>query len=309
MGAPGPAGEDPALRMDCEWRLGLAHALHTSLEVERLVEIFVHHSARIVACDALELSVAGAPALAARGRPVCVFRTGRPAGHRHRVDLVLEGLAPGRITFSRRRPFAASETRALDAMAADLVHPLGNALRYREARQAAARDPLTGAANRSGLSRALEREIGLARRHGSALALCMVDVDRFKRINDRFGHLAGDRSLRAVAACIAGCIRDSDMLFRYGGEEFCIVLSRTGAGGARRLAERVRAAVHALRIPAGSETLRLTVSLGVASLSPGESAAALVEKADAALYRSKRAGRNTVSAPAAEPDRRPRSAR
>ena len=285
-------GEDPALRIDCAWRLELAHAFQTTLDFRRTVELFARHSAAIVAHDAVAFA-----ASKAAPRVTC----GRPGPCTHCIDLRLEGRFLGRLTFSRRRPpFGPGEIAALEAMSTDLAPPLANALRHREAREAATRDPLTGAANRGLLERMLEREVSLVRRHGGALALLMVDVDHFKQVNDRFGHAAGDRSLVAVADCIAGCVRSSDTLFRYGGEEFCVLLPRSGARGAWRLAERVRKAVGALRIPAGTETLRLTASLGVASLASGDQAADLLRKADAALYRSKQSGRNRVSAPAPE---------
>ena len=285
-------GEDPALRIDCAWRLALAHAFQTTLDLRRTVELFARHSAAIVAHDAVTFA-----ACKTALRVTC----GRPRPCTHCIDLRLEGRLLGHLTFSRRRlPFGLGEVAALAAMSTDLAHPLDNALRHREAREAATRDPLTGVAHRGLLERMLEREVSLVRRHGGALALLMVDVDHFKRVNDRFGHAAGDRSLVAVADCIAGCVRSSDTLFRYGGEEFCVLLPRTGARGAWRLAERVRKAIGALRIPAGAETIRLTASLGVASLVSGDQAADLLRKADNALYRSKRSGRNRVSAPALE---------
>ncbi len=282
---------DPALRIDCAWRLALARAFLTTLDPRRTLEVFARHSAEIVAHDAVEFTAA-TPAL----RMSC----GRPGPCRHLVELRLAGRGLGHLTFSRRRPFEADEITALETMSGDLALPLDNALRHREAREAATRDPLTGAANRGQLARMLEREVGLVRRHGGALALLMVDIDHFKGINDRFGHATGDRSLVAVADCIAGCVRGSDVLFRYGGEEFCVLLPRTDARGAWRLAERVREAVGALRIPAASEAIRLTASLGVASLAAADDAADLLRKADAALYRSKRSGRNRVCAPEAE---------
>ena len=279
------------LRIDCAWRLALAYAFQTTLDPRRTVEIFAQRSTAIVAHDAVAF---------AASRPVLRVTCGRPEACRHRIELRHAGRSLGQLTFSRRRPFGLREVAALEAMSADLAFPLDNALRHREVREAATRDFLTGAANRGLLERMLQREVSLVRRHGGALALLMADVDHFKQINDRFGHVTGDGSLVAVADCIAGCVRGSDTLFRYGGEEFCVLLPRTGARGAWRLAERVRNAVGALRIPAGTDTIRLTVSLGVAALACGDQATDLLRKADAALYRSKRSGRNRVSAPILE---------
>ena len=278
----------PVPGIDCAWRLDLAHALQVTQDPERRVDIFARHCARIVAHDRV--------AFTAPGTALATGRSGRPGSGRHDIDLRLENRLLGTLRFTRRQAFRAAEVQALEAMSADLARPLDNALRHREAREAATRDPLTGAATRALFEDTLEREVKLVHRHGGALALLMIDVDRFKGVNDRFGHPAGDRCLAAIAECIAHRIRSSDVLFRYGGEEFCVLLPRTGAGGARRLAERVRTAVDALRIPAGEGTIRPTVSLGVAAAVPGDRAAELLAKADAALYRAKRSGRNRVSA-------------
>ena len=283
--AQGRADSVPGI--DCAWRLALAHALQTTLDPKRAIEIFARHSARVVAHDHVAFT---AP------RAALETGSGRPGSGRHEIELRIEGRLLGTLTFTRRRPFRSGEIRALEAMSADLARPLGNALRHREVREAATRDSLTGAATRALLEDTLEREASLVHRHGGGLALLMIDVDRFKGINDRFGHPAGDRCLAAIAECIARRIRSGDALFRYGGEEFCVLLPRTGEGGARRLAERVRGAVDALRIPAGEGTIRPSVSLGVAAALPGDGAAELMAKADAALYRAKRSGRNRVSA-------------
>ena len=291
--AGAPIGEDPMLRIDSAWRLDLALSLQTTLDIGCTVELFARHSATIVPHDAV---VFAAPQAALS------VTKGRPGACRHGVELVLDKRPLGCLTFSRRGPFEPGEILALEAMAADMTRPLDNALCHREVREAAIRDPLTGAANRRHLERSLEREVSLVRRHGGDLALLMVDIDRFKSVNDRFGHLTGDRCLAAIAKCITARVRDSDTLFRYGGEEFCVLLAHTGAGGAWRLAERVREAVGTLRIPDGTQTIRLTASLGVASLAPGEGAEDLLRKADAALYRSKRSGRDTVCAPTTAPE-------
>ncbi len=278
----------PVPGIDCAWRLDLAHALQITQDPERTVDLFARHCARIVTHERVAF-IAPGTAPAPEGR-------GRPGAGRHDIDLRLEDRLLGTLRFTRRHAFRAAEVQALEAMSADLVRPLDNALRHREAREAATRDPLTGAATRALLEDALEREVKLVHRHGDALALLMIDVDRFKEINDRFGHPAGDRCLVTIAECISQRIRSSDVLFRYGGEEFCVLLPRTGGRGARRLAERVRSAVDALRIPAGEGTVHPTVSLGVATVVPGDRAAELLARADAALYRAKRKGRNRVSA-------------
>jgi diguanylate cyclase (GGDEF)-like protein len=152
-------------------------------------------------------------------------------------------------------------------------------------REIATRDELTGAYNRRYLVETLAREHARAARLGGRVALCMIDVDHFKQLNDRLGHAAGDRTLKQVAASAARCLRGADVFGRFGGEEFLAVLPDTDREGALQVAERVRAAVQS---EAG-----VTVTIGVAQAA-GEDVNGLLAKADQALYRGKAAGRNRV---------------
>ena len=292
------AGSTPSretVELDRDWLLKLATALQTTLDVERLIALFAKHASEVLDHDAVRF-VGPDQAL--------VVTTGEDAQHTYSYELVLHGHPLGTITFSRAHPFSGDETRRLEDILANLVQPIKNALMYREALRAAAKDPLTGVANRTHLDTVLEREMELTRRHGTELTVVMADIDHFKRINDEFGHLAGDRTLKAVADCLSGCTRDSDMVFRYGGEEFCVVLSRTALDGAALLAERIREAVQALRVPTREQEISVTVSLGVAAFDGAQSMNALVEQVDAALYQSKHLGRNKVSvASAGDPSR------
>lgn len=167
------------------------------------------------------------------------------------------------------------------------------------------RDPLTRTLNRRFLSAVLGRETAIAQRDDTRYALLMLDVDHFKQINDRWGHTAGDAVLRDVAEILLDGVRLSDFVFRYGGEEFLLVLIESGEEHARVVAERLRLALEAapMRLPDGSST-HVTASIGLAVFDGHPDYAALIERADAALYVAKRAGRNRVqvaAAPAAEP--------
>jgi len=160
--------------------------------------------------------------------------------------------------------------------------------REQELNRQALVDHLTGAGNRRALDHDLVRAISQHDRGRAPVSLVLLDVDHFKRINDTLGHDHGDRILCALVARVQACLRAEDALYRWGGEEFCILLSHTSAAGARILAERVRQLVGADPL----EGLAITVSLGVATRLPGESAEALMARADEALYAAKRAGRN-----------------
>ena len=168
------------------------------------------------------------------------------------------------------------------------------ALRQREARMAesALTDVLTGVGNRRRLDEALAAEISRARRSGEALSTFIADLDYFKSVNDRFGHAAGDQVLVRFAALARAHIRTTDVLARFGGEEFVVLLPNTDAHSAAATAERIRAALAA-------ETIAplpgpISASFGVAELGPDEDAAGFLERADQALYAAKNAGRNQV---------------
>ena len=157
----------------------------------------------------------------------------------------------------------------------------------------ASQDPLTGAANRRALMQALETELARASRQHTPLALMMVDIDHFKRVNDHYGHLAGDHVLRQR-------LRASDVLGRYGGEEFMVLLPGTDLHGAAQLAEHLRQAVQAAPCEWQGQRIPFTVSIGVAASAdtpadPSRTSEALLQAADQALYRAKDDGRNRVA--------------
>jgi diguanylate cyclase (GGDEF)-like protein/PAS domain S-box-containing protein len=166
----------------------------------------------------------------------------------------------------------------------------------------AVRDALTGLFNRGELDRLLDEEISRARRHDRSLSLVMVDVDRFKRVNDTCGHQAGDRALQQVADVLSTCVRTHDRVARYGGEEFAVILPETTGADALAVAERMRARVAAEVSVGGRVGDReihwpVTVSIGIASLRPESGAQdapaeELFRDADAGLYAAKHAGRN-----------------
>lgn len=159
-------------------------------------------------------------------------------------------------------------------------------------REMAQRDPLTGVFNRRHLIEALDREVARCQRHrGRGLALCMIDLDHFKRINDSFGHPVGDEVLIAVGARIGKSIRSSDYVARYGGEEFVVLLDAESSELAYAVCERIRCDIAGLQI-AALQGMPLGVSIGVALCAMGESPAELLERADKALYRAKAEGRN-----------------
>jgi diguanylate cyclase (GGDEF)-like protein len=157
-------------------------------------------------------------------------------------------------------------------------------------------DPLTGIFNRRYFMEAVEKEFLRARRKRAPIILALIDIDHFKRVNDRFGHPQGDQVLVSLASVIQGELRRYDIIARYGGEEFIVLLPETAPDEGIAVVERLRIAVENMTFPAPLEQLRVTVSLGV-SVYPEERIASvydLIHEADIALYRAKAAGRNRV---------------
>ncbi|SDA47278.1 PAS domain S-box-containing protein/diguanylate cyclase (GGDEF) domain-containing protein [Pseudomonas sp. NFACC15-1] len=157
-------------------------------------------------------------------------------------------------------------------------------------------DQLTGLYNRGHWESNLKAAFARYQRYGHALSLVMLDIDHFKRVNDTYGHQAGDKVIEHVARLLHEHVRESDVAGRYGGEEFGVVLSDTDKAGAQIFAERLRKAIEALEVQFNDQTIRFTVSLGVADLSqPSNDHAELIARADQALYTSKKTGRNRVT--------------
>jgi diguanylate cyclase (GGDEF)-like protein len=166
-----------------------------------------------------------------------------------------------------------------------------------ELRRTAQTDALTGVANRRCFEANIQRESARCARHGEPFSVALVDIDRFKSVNDCMGHHVGDGVLVIVTDRILRCLRESDLLSRLGGDEFAILLPRIGAKGAMEAAERIRAAVAVNAMDAGGAPLRTTVSVGVATYDGFEEAdwAELLRQADMALYEAKAMGRNRVA--------------
>ena len=157
-------------------------------------------------------------------------------------------------------------------------------------------DALTGLYNRRKFNELCAAEIARSIRYGTSLALIMVDIDEFKRVNDEHGHLLGDRALVDVARVLRGRMRASDALCRWGGDEFMIIAPHLEPASALRMAEKLRLAIAGLDFgPPG----RITCSFGVATLRAGDRSIDLIRRADACLYRAKRTGRNCVARQAA----------
>ena len=215
--------------------------------------------------------------LRAKGRIVGVMNLNRPA---------VDGFSP-------------QEIRLAEAISAQAGLAIANARLYQQTRELSFTDALTGIPNRRYLFTRLKQEVSRSLRFGDELTVLMMDLDLFKQVNDAHGHTVGDAVLRGIAVALQRNVRKVDMVARYGGDEFVVVLPRIAREEAIEVAEKLRRAVATtpLPAPAGAGPVRVTVSVGVAGFGhEATDVAALVEKADGALYEAKRAGRNRVAA-------------
>jgi len=208
-----------------------------------------------------------------------------PAGYSSAGELVL---VIDDIDVKQVSPFFAEE--AASGLSSSLLLMTARLAYVSNLRRESRTDPLTGLANRRALQERLELVTAQASRSGAPVAVGMIDLDRFKDFNDRFGHQSGDELLRLLSDALSGRLRAQDLLARYGGEEFCVVLPDTDVLGARVVLEELRALAPKIDV----EGWAATISVGVAEWLPGESAETLLERADRALYAAKEQGRNRV---------------
>ncbi|EJM01435.1 diguanylate cyclase (GGDEF) domain-containing protein [Pseudomonas sp. GM102] len=284
FGQQPPLLERPASLAQLRQALGLQ--LQTSLEPQRILGLFFREIQRLVPLDALSYE----------HQPSDLrLQFGTRGHHSISYSLSHEGEQLGELVFRRNQRFSDQEQGNLESLLSTLLFPMRNALLYRAATQSALRDPLTDTGNRIAMDQTLEREIEMSRRHSQPLSLLMLDIDHFKQINDTYGHSAGDEVLKAVAASIKNQLRNVDMVFRFGGEEFLILLSNTSREAAAMIGERLRFAAQAQDYEAEGKVIELTVSIGCSTLLPGESAESLLRRADSALYVAKREGRNRLA--------------
>ena len=176
-----------------------------------------------------------------------------------------------------------------------ISHSSVEARYHEEIYQLATQDALTDLHNRRHFIDMVDKEIARAMRHQRALTLCIIDVDLFKPVNDRYGHISGDNVLRQIASIVRGHVRSDDFAARIGGEEFAVLLPECDALAGHAFAERLRQAIAEVVFKPGAEALTITVSIGVASMTAErDTCSRMMAAADAALYRAKAQGRNQV---------------
>jgi diguanylate cyclase (GGDEF)-like protein len=241
------------------------------------------------------LVLAGAGAERQRGAARASVAEGVPVSREVRFPMLVAEEELGVVTVSPEPPLSVHQRSMMTAAAALLAVSLKNAALLREVHETSVRDVLTGCFNRRHALEVIDSELRRARRSGAQISLLMFDLDRFKAINDGYGHLCGDAVLTAVGARMTAVLRGGDLKCRYGGEEFLVLLVDTPLSGACRVAEVLRNDIEAQIIPWREESVRVTASVGVTAARPDEvDGLALIARADDALYLAKQRGRNRV---------------
>ncbi|MDD2658599.1 MAG: GGDEF domain-containing protein [Methylococcales bacterium] len=263
----------------------ISSALQTTLEFKKLIEIFsnkiesmIPHSAFIYTNEEFGLEI----------------KSGVFTRHSCSYALKAEDQHLGELKLMRSHRFDNTEIKLLETLLCCLVYPLKNATSYHQALKMAYIDPLTQTNNRASFNDSVKREISLAKRHGKSLSVIYLDIDHFKAINDQHGHVCGDITLTAAVKWIKEKMRDSDVIYRIGGEEFVVLLSDTCLDGAKLLAERIRMTIEAHTLAYDMATIKITASMGVASLRDDDTDDSFIKRADDALYKAKKSGRNQV---------------
>lgn len=261
----------------------LTRRLQTSLEIRTIIEIFTQELTELIEPGQLKYETPNGTE----------YRYGEASGsHSCQFNLAIENTRLGKLSVCRRKRYSEDEISIIEYLASTLVFPLKNALLYKEALESALTDALTGMGNRRALDANLHREAERSVRHNKPLSVVILDLDHFKLINDTYGHQAGDEVLVQAAQLIKNNFRKGDLRYRYGGEEFLLILDETSSDQAKVTAERLRTLFEAHEFNCAGNSVSLTVSVGYTSFEHGESLKDFVGRADEALYRAKRLGRN-----------------
>jgi len=268
--------------------LHLSNSLQSSLEIDDILSRFSDEIKQYIPHEFLGFSLA-----APHPKKDFDFSLGKKARFKMNQQLTFSSdRSLGSLVISRKRKFTDVEARELEHLTCTLIYPLRNAILYRDAVYAAHKDALTGIGNRAALDEALGREVDLAHRHDRSLGMIIIDIDHFKSINDTYGHATGDCLLKALSSSAEETIRLSDQIFRFGGEEFVVLLPETALGGVKRLAERIRRNIEAMKTQCEGASIKMTASFGVATLNRSEDEEGFFSRADKALYQAKNDGRN-----------------
>ncbi|MCP3852194.1 MAG: GGDEF domain-containing protein [Gammaproteobacteria bacterium] len=271
------------LNADKHTLLELSNKLHTTLDLDKLITLLKLDITPILNLDDVVYQLPGSTeAINIKGRHLVSYQ------------LVLHKKDLGEIALLRRTRFSEKEQKFIEKILVSLLSPLNNALDYQQAMNLALQDPLTGVYNRFAMNNMVKREMTIAQRNHTPLSMLALDIDFFKKVNDSYGHAFGDCVLKHLTQCVHECTRTSDVIFRYGGEEFNLLLNATELSGAKELAERIRHHIEQTPCECDGQSINITVSMGISLLEEGDTQEDFFKRADDALYQAKDSGRNQV---------------
>ena len=268
-------------------QLKLTSLLQTTLKIEPLFDLFFGQLQHLIKAHSCHYYFS---------EKNLEIKLGKAATHTADYSLKMQDEVLGNIVLSRKQRFTESELLHIESLLSILIYPLRNALSYRDAIQQALSDPLTGLGNRGALEQAIDHQWQMAQRYDQHFCILMLDIDHFKSINDTYGHAVGDEVLKTVAKSISGTTRQTDVAYRYGGEEFVVILNKSELLGASIIAERIRENIAALEIPVDSHgnNTKVTISIGGSCSAHSKHSSELMKQADKVLYHAKKRGRNRV---------------
>jgi diguanylate cyclase (GGDEF)-like protein len=275
---------------EMERLVAFGQTLARALDFESIRDAAVEHLPTLVANRTSWAMVRTSP-----GTPLQPLTSATESPADLRFPMIVAGEPLGVLGVGPQPPLTEDQRSVLTAAAAMLAVSLKNAELFREVRDNSVRDSLTGCVNRKHAIEVMDAELRRARRSKLPLSVLMFDLDRFKDINDRWGHLCGDAVLATVGQRMNAVLRGSDLKCRYGGEEFLVLLPDTPIEGAQRVAETLRRELELHPITWNDEAVHVTASFGLTCVMHGETdLLGVIGRADAALYRAKQGGRNCL---------------
>jgi len=253
----------------------LLEQLQTTLDLDKLLDIFAMEAARYIKFSGLYF----------KSKMVCkTLRGSRKAKHERQFELKLNDEFIGTVSYSIDKPISMRHYKDLQRIHQIVLYPLKNALQYHQAMQLAMQDSLTGLGNRRYFDEQLKRAMHNANRHHAQVGLVLGDLNKFKAINDTYGHSTGDQVLIQFANILGTCIRDSDSIFRFGGDEFAIIVENASEYALDIIQSRID---KSLKTNVLLAKYQVSCSLGTTFMNRADNESTLFERADQALYRQK----------------------
>ncbi len=264
---------------------GHSNDVYRTQDIYQLISAFIGEARKVLPCDGIEYR---------EDRLGLYFVEGTPSQERCDYTVRLGEQMLGKVCFTREHAFGDTELALIETLVAGLVLPLRNAIQYQKAVRFALRDSLTGLKNGNACYDSLGQEVERAQRYKIPFSLLLVNMDNFGEINQQYGHDAGNAILVEVARRLEQETRNSDIIFRKGGDEFLVFLPNTDRSAARIAAERFKHGVLSAPCVTDDAEIRFTTSIGVVTVLPDDSTFTLIDRADKALYHAKILGKDRI---------------